>query len=30
MANRPEDIRLAIGGDHHAPNIRKENLTCQV
>src|SRR5262249_19752390 len=30
MANCPKDIRLAIGSHHHALNIRKENLTCQV
>ena len=30
MTDRSEDIRLAIGSQHHAVNIRKENLTCQV
>jgi hypothetical protein len=30
MANCPKDIRLAIGRHHHAVNMRKETLTCQV
>jgi hypothetical protein len=30
MANCPKDIWLAIGRHHHAVNIRKETLTCQV
>ena len=30
MANRPKNIQLTIGTLHHARNIRKENLTCQV
>src|SRR5262245_12631830 len=30
MANCAKDIRLAIGSHHHAVNIRKETLTCQV
>jgi len=29
MADRPKDIRLAIGSYHHAANIRKESLTSQ-
>ena len=30
MANGPKDILFAIGSHHHAVNIRKEKLTCQV
>ena len=30
MANCAKDVRLAIGSHHHAGNISKEKLTCQV
>src|SRR5262249_24209878 len=30
IADRPKDILLVIGSHHHAVNIRKKTLTCQV
>jgi hypothetical protein len=30
MADRPKDIRLAIGSRQHSVNIRKQTLTRQV